>query len=438
MSILKAYLLPHPPLAVPAVGRGEEKKIEKTLSALDEIAQEIAELAPESIIIITPHVAVYTEGFLISSGEHADSGNFARFGAPETVVTVRFNAALAQEIASIAPNSVIADDDDTLDHGTTVPLWYINQAYTDYTLVRISQSSGLDSDAHYQLGRDIAKAAQNHKVVLIASGDLSHKLSEYGPYGYAADGVEFDKIITQAIADSDFTPFFNITDTMRTNAAECGYNSLMVLAGCLHGERINARLLSYECPFGVGYAVASFQKSQNSPQNSSLDPYQELARQSLEHTMRNNGKLSIPQNLPTGMTQRKAGVFVSLHKNGQLRGCIGTIAPTTENIAHEIIQNAVSAGLSDLRFDAVTPEELPHINYKVDVLSEAEPIPDASHLDVKRYGVIVSAGMQRGLLLPNLDGIDSVEQQITIASQKAGIRPGTPVKLERFEVVRHG
>jgi len=430
MSIIKAYLLPHPPLAVPAVGRGEEEKIEKTLSSLREIAQEIAEIAPETIILITPHGTTFRDCFCIASGKNEEytSGNFARFGAPEVEITVHNNLALAQQIANIAENCIISEDDSALDHGTMVPLWFINQAYEDYKLVRISQS-GLDSDAHYQLGRTIAKVAQNHKIVLIASGDLSHKLSEHSPYGYAADGVEFDKIISQAISSSNLLPFYNITDSMRANAAECGYNSLMVLAGCLQKEHINTRLLSYECPFGVGYAVASFQNP---------DTYQELARHSLEYTVKNNKKFSLPENLPIEMTNRKAGVFVSLHKNGQLRGCIGTIAPTTEHIAQEIIQNAVSAGLSDLRFEAITEEELPHISYKVDVLSEPEPISNASLLDVKRYGVIVSAGRQRGLLLPNLDGIDSVEQQIAIACQKAGIKSGVPVNLERFEVVRHG
>jgi AmmeMemoRadiSam system protein A len=137
------------------------------------------------------------------------------------------------------------------------------------------------------------------------------------------------------------------------------------------------------------------------------------------------------------MIDKQAGVFVSLHKNGRLRGCIGTIAPTTDNIAQEIIQNAISAGLSDTRFERVAVDELPYLDYKVDVLSAPEPISDTSELDVNRYGVIVTSGSKRGLLLPNLEGIDTVDEQLRIAKQKAGISNSEEVRLERFEVIRH-
>jgi len=148
--------------------------------------------------------------------------------------------------------------------------------------------------------------------------------------------------------------------------------------------------------------------------------------------------LTLPNALPDELLGNRAGVFVSLHKNGRLRGCIGTIAPTAANIALEIMQNAVSAGLHDTRFAPVTAFELPFLTYKVDVLSPPVRIDSPAELDVKRYGVIVTSGQRRGLLLPNLDGVDTVEEQIAIARQKAGIPDRASVKLERFEVVRHG
>ena len=137
------------------------------------------------------------------------------------------------------------------------------------------------------------------------------------------------------------------------------------------------------------------------------------------------------------LLDKKAGVFVSIHKNGRLRGCIGTISPTTDSIAKEIIRNAVSAGLNDTRFEKVEKSELPFLVYKVDILAAPEAISGPEELDVKRYGVIVTSGFRRGLLLPNLDGIDTVEEQISIAKQKAGISKNENVKLERFEVVRY-
>jgi AmmeMemoRadiSam system protein A len=137
------------------------------------------------------------------------------------------------------------------------------------------------------------------------------------------------------------------------------------------------------------------------------------------------------------MMEERAGVFVSLKKHGQLRGCIGTIAPTCPSIADEIIQNAISAGTKDPRFSPVRESELDDIVYSVDVLGEPEPVDDVSQLDVIRYGVIVSSGYKRGLLLPNLEGVDTVEQQVEIARQKAGIGRNEDYSLERFEVIRH-
>ena len=123
--------------------------------------------------------------------------------------------------------------------------------------------------------------------------------------------------------------------------------------------------------------------------------------------------------------------------DGNLRGCIGTILPTCECIADEIIQNAISAGTEDPRFYPVTEDELSRIEYSVDVLDVSQPIQSIEELDTKRYGVIVTKGKKRGLLLPNLDGIDTPDKQVSIALQKAGILPGEKYTMERFEVVRH-
>jgi AmmeMemoRadiSam system protein A len=170
---------------------------------------------------------------------------------------------------------------------------------------------------------------------------------------------------------------------------------------------------------------------------SAEDEYQQLARRSLEHIISTGDMLPVPNDLPDEMLTNKAGVFVSMHKNGALRGCVGTIFPSTDSIANEIIQNAISAGLSDDRFNPVSTEELPFLVYKVDVLSAPEAITGFDELDVKRYGVIVKSGHKRGLLLPNLEGVDTVEAQVEIASRKAGISATEPITLERFEVIRH-
>ena len=148
-------------------------------------------------------------------------------------------------------------------------------------------------------------------------------------------------------------------------------------------------------------------------------------------------KIKIPDGLPRGMLEQRAGTFVSLHVDGNLRGCIGTIGPVRGSVAEEIIENAVSAATRDPRFEPVTPAELHYLEYSVDVLGPTEHIDSRDQLDVKRYGVIVTRGGRRGLLLPNLDGVNDVDEQIDIAKRKAGIAAGEEVELERFEVVRH-
>ena len=162
-----------------------------------------------------------------------------------------------------------------------------------------------------------------------------------------------------------------------------------------------------------------------------------LARASAEYFVKYKKVMEVPQWVPDEILNRKAGAFVSIHKFGYLRGCIGTILSTKKNLAEEIIRNAVSAVSEDNRFDPVEENELNWLDINVDVLSEPERIDSEEQLDVKRYGVIVRSGYKQGLLLPDLEGVDTVERQIAIARQKAGIGPREPVKLQRFEVVRH-
>lgn len=147
----------------------------------------------------------------------------------------------------------------------------------------------------------------------------------------------------------------------------------------------------------------------------------------------------VPEGLPDALVDTRAGAFVSLKKDGELRGCIGTILPTQSSLAKEICANAISAGTHDPRFSRVRPDELPELVYDVDVLTEPEPIDSSEELDPRRYGVIVSTDDgRRGLLLPDLDGVDTIDEQISIAAQKGGISlESDEVMLERFEVVRH-
>ncbi len=167
-----------------------------------------------------------------------------------------------------------------------------------------------------------------------------------------------------------------------------------------------------------------------------LHPLAQLARDTVESYVK-SGYVMTPKELTPEMRER-AGVFVSIKKDGALRGCIGTFEPRQSNVAEEIINNAVSSATQDPRFPPVSPSELPHLTYSVDVLTRPEPVDGPQDLDPRKYGAIVECGRRRGLLLPDLEGVDTVEEQIDICCQKAGIGPREPVKLYRFQVKRYG
>jgi AmmeMemoRadiSam system protein A len=165
-------------------------------------------------------------------------------------------------------------------------------------------------------------------------------------------------------------------------------------------------------------------------------PVVNLARETIEGYVRDRKVVAEPRVLAPEMEQ-KAGVFVSLHKGGMLRGCIGTIQPQQPNVALEVIQNAISAATRDPRFPPLQASELAELDIAVDILQPAEPIESMAQLDPKRYGVIVESGWRRGLLLPDLEGVDTAEYQVEIARRKAGIGPHEPVQLYCFEVKRY-
>jgi AmmeMemoRadiSam system protein A len=166
-----------------------------------------------------------------------------------------------------------------------------------------------------------------------------------------------------------------------------------------------------------------------------VHPLVRLAKRSVESYVR-RGKVVQVKRLTPEM-KPKAGVFVSIHKGGELRGCIGTIEAQRNNVAEEIITNAISSAIRDPRFYPITADELGELEYSVDVLSRPEPVKSRKQLNARRYGVIVERGGRRGLLLPDLEGVDSADYQIDICRQKAGIAPDEPVKLYRFEVERY-
>lgn len=460
MGIIAGFMVPHPPMIVPDIGRGSEAQVEDTAGAYRRVADEIAALAPETIVITSPHSVMYSDYFHISPGAGA-AGSFAGFRAPQVRFSEEYDTELVNEICSLADAEdlsagVMGERDSSLDHGTMVPLWFIRSRYKGGKIVRIGLS-GLPLTDHYKLGMLIRRAAENtgRRVVMVASGDLSHKLQDYGPYGYVPEGPEYDERIMDVMGRGAFGELFDFDSAFCDKAAECGHRSFVIMAGAFDGIAVKAERLCHQDITGVGYGICTFYpegadesrhflqlrlaavEAELNAKRAESDEYVRLAREAVEAYVLGRREIEVPEGLPDEMISKRAGTFVSIHKHGELRGCIGTIAPTRRSVAEEIIGNAASACSRDPRFPPVKPVELPWLEISVDVLGEPENIASEDQLDVKRYGVIVSYGNRRGLLLPDLDGVDTPEQQVDIAMRKGGIRKSEKYRLQRFEVIRH-
>lgn len=462
MGIRAAYMVPHPPLIVPAVGRGGEKEITETAKSYERVAQEIAKIAPDTIVVISPHAVMYADYFHISPGGSA-SGDFGRFGASD----VKFNEEYDEEFSGLLadklwddsfPGGFQGERDKELDHGTMVPLYFIRKYYSGGKIIRIGLS-GLPLADHYKLGIYIKKVAEElgRDVVVVASGDLSHKLKDYGPYGFDPMGPVYDEKIMQAASKADFEGMLNFDEDLLDKVAECGHRSFCIMAGSFDGVDVKSEVLSHQDITGVGYGICIFEPGEKNEERCFLkvmaerikgtesSAYVRLARAAIEKFVKTRKWLKYPKDLPVELindlpeeaSNDRAGCFVSVHKNGMLRGCIGTISPIQDSIAEEIISNAISAVSRDPRFEMVREDELELLEINVDILGKPENIDGPEELDVKRYGVIVSCGSKKGLLLPDLEGIDTVSEQIEIAMRKGGISPSDNYRLQRFEVVRY-
>ena len=447
-NILGAYLTPHPPIIIEEIGRGEEKKSQDTIDAMKEIAKDIEKKSPSTIVLITPHGPLFRDAIAIS-GHGELKGSFKKFGFGNIKYSFKNNIELVniilgkstiEDIATVkidrnSPRMYNVEDE--LDHGALVPLHFIDKEYKDFKLVHITYGLLPPKDL-YKFGQLIKDALidLDEKAVIIASGDLSHKLSNDGPYRYSPHGKVFDEKIIDLIKKGDLKDIVKFDLNLAEKAGECGLRSLMVMAGTLDGYSIDRKVLSYEGPFGVGYGTAILDvvdvKEDLTEIKDEESQYVKLARKSLEHFIKTGEYLEIEEE-----SDIRKGVFVTLKKDGMLRGCIGTTEATKRSVEMEIIQNAVSAGTEDPRFPRVKERELEELTYSVDLLSESEPVKNIEELDVKKYGIIVSKGFRRGLLLPNLEGVDTVRHQIQIALSKAGIRQDESYDIERFKVTRY-
>lgn len=445
-----ASFLPHPPIIVPEVGKGHEREAQKTLEGVSALTSRIKDLMPEVLLVLSPHQP-WDRGFCLTAAARY-FGDFSSFGAPSVRLDLKGAPLKAEKLRNHLAGTIkklrfTKVEEWPLDHASMVPLYFFKKIWGALPPVILSNPVGMTPQEAALLGKTLSSFQDDAKWALLASGDLSHRLFVGAPAGYSPDGKIFDEAVVRAFTSSDLEMLLSIDPDVVENAGECGYRSAVAFLA-LAGEG-PVQVFSYEGPFGVGYCTALW-VNEPSAQNKEREekhtmpthPYPRLARKTLE-TFLTERRIPTWQEIheicdDDHLWERKKACFVSIHKkNGELRGCIGTLEPATPSIAYEIISNAISAATRDPRFPPIEQRELPDLTLSVDVLSDPEEISNLNDLDPKKYGVIVTKGHRRGVLLPDLEGVDTIEQQLSIALQKAGLRSLDGVSIARFTVERH-
>lgn len=505
MSIVFWGLCPHPPLLIPGIADSAKEKAATTIASFKQWALQLKEQKPDRLIIMSPHAPAASAAVPIFSVASL-SGSMQRFGCPEVSLNVDCDTDFIEHLSSLCreedfPLLTVNDDlikqhrlEINLDHGTLIPLYFLQEAGLDVPIVLLGYGPSY-TELYIQLGKIVKKVAEEEtdkKTAIIASGDLSHRLSESGPYGFSPYGFKFDESINKVLDSAEVESLLNFSNEEVNEAAQCGLYAIAMLLGSLEKDEICGKRFSYEAPYGVGYSVVGYLPKNvafvdnkglsDSTSNSTkevgsedktttekdvasvkitsplnfmgrkqagaakvefsdstsgkgaktvLDPRLELARRSVESYVLNGERLSLKEGEYPNL-QDPAAVFVTLKEHGQLRGCIGSLMPIETSQAGEIVRNAILACSQDPRFPAVSAEELPQLQYQVYVLGEPVKIRGPQELDPKRYGVIVRKDGRSGVLLPNLEGIDSIDMQLRIACQKGGILPEEKPELYRF------
>jgi len=400
----------------------------------------------EVIGLVSPHAGyVYSGpvvGATLSRVELKDTviimgPNHTGSGKPLSIMTegvwktplgdVEIDSELGKEI--LVASSYLQEDQlaHQHEHSIEVQLPFLQYFKPDIKLVPIILAQARE-DVYQEIGREIAKVIKesNKEVIIIASSDMTHYESQR-----AAQTKDNQAIAAILELNEDEL----LKRVQELDISMCGYApAVSLISAAKELGATGAELVKYQTSGDtsgdytavVGYAGIII---------TGLSPLTRLARETVEAYVR-EGLIPEPRQLTAEMKER-AGVFVSIHKSGELRGCIGTFEPVETNVAEETIANAISSATRDPRFSPIAPGELEDLEYSVDVLTHPEPVESPDQLDPKKYGVIVEAGYRRGLLLPDLEEVDTADYQIAICRQKAGITPEEPVKLYRFEVKKY-
>ncbi len=425
-----AALMCHAPIVMPEIAGARGRDCAATTTAMQRTAERLVEADPDLLVVVSPHAPRHPTAWGLHRGDTIH-GSFARFGVPSVSAEFRGSPEAARAIARLAIEaglSCTALSEEPLDHGALVPLYFMARAgWRGPTLVMALPYPGTGTEE--TMGQVLRRAAEHsgEQWAILASGDMSHRLLPDAPAGYHPRAAEFDRRFVDALRTKNYARACSPDPELRELAAEDVVDSVRVACGATDFDTQGAKVLSYEGPFGVGYTEAILSDRSSPPR-----ALRDIARHALAQHL---GVASeAPAELPPAWRKPRA-VFVTLRTpDGELRGCIGQLSPTEQTMAAEVSRFALAAATEDPRFPPLRPEELDGLRIEISVLEPPEPIDSAAALDPKRYGVVVSRGHRRGVLLPNIDGVDTIGEQVRIACQKAGIALDENPDLQRFLV----
>lgn len=445
-GVVCAVLMPHAPILVPEVGGENGGAATASCRAMRTAAAHILNHHPETVVVISPHSPRQARAFGLWTDDPLE-GSFARFNAPHAGVDLPLDRTLVETIAAEAHTRHLetwAIRSLPLDHGALVPLWFLAEAGWSGPTVILSLNDDPGDSGLSAWGGAVAAAAerQSRRLAIVASGDMSHRLTADAPCGFHPQARQFDRLFLALLRTGNYREIENLDSALRGWAAEDVADSTLVAASAADWKNTGHRILNYEGPFGVGYAVAVlFAENPSFLTGPGLIPGKKegsmlpaLARRSVESVLFGEGDRSPPP-ATGGYLGEQHGVFVTIRqKDGTLRGCVGTFEPCCPDIIAETWFAARSAAAKDFRFAPVMPWELAGLRFEVSVLHSGEEVSSTAELDPLHYGVLVSTGDGRsGLLLPGIKEIATPDQQLRLARQKGGIGPEEPVTVRRFQ-----
>jgi AMMECR1 domain-containing protein/aromatic ring-opening dioxygenase LigB subunit len=411
-------LMCHAPIVVPDVAGARGDSCAQTTAAMRMAARRVVARGSRVAVVVSPHTP-RAAGFTILRGDRV-AGDFGDFGAPGLKVDFAAASSLRAKLVDAGACSLGADPVRRgLDHGALVPLWFLAEAGYDGAVLVVAFPRHTTADACDDFGKALANV--DDEFALLASGDCSHRLIPGAPAGFHAQARHFDAALAEAVAAGDDRAVLRIDPELRELAAEDVVDSVMLAASATSFSARGRAVLSYEGPYGVGYLVALLDDSVLD--RALVDVAHDALRAHWSRAARARFDVK---------TEPCSGAFVTWRRNGELRGCVGRMnLDDASDVVEVVAELAVKAATEDPRFAPIHSDEV--VNAEISLVSKPEECSRAD-LDPRVFGVEVKHGFRHGVLLPDIEGVDSVDEQVTIALRKAGISSSAPYQLRRFRV----